>query len=132
MLNLTLVFKDIKLSSTKLQAHASLDDYPEKNICIGEGEEKKQHPNNSSRAWLCLLPFTEQYIYYTSPLRTQHPMDIPMLKAYQSVHIPFNGSYIPSTDAMITIIFPAKRFILVIILRSRNLGYIKKTQISRF
>lgn len=52
VLNLTLFFKDIKLSSTKLQAHASLDDYPEENICIGEGGEKKQHPNNSSRAWL--------------------------------------------------------------------------------
>jgi len=52
-----------------------------------------------------------------------------MLKAYQSMHISFNGSYIPSTDPMIAIIFPAKCFILIIIFRSRNLGYIKEAQI---
>lgn len=47
VLNLTFVFKDIKLSSTKLQAHASLDDYPEENIHIGEGEEKTKHANHT-------------------------------------------------------------------------------------
>lgn len=41
------------------------------------------------------------------------------------MHVVLNGSYIPSTDTVITIIFSAKRFILIIIFR-RNLGCTKE------
>lgn len=96
---------------------------------------------NSSRAYdfFVCQPFKYQtWIFwndssshgaFTSPLKNENIINVSMLKAYQSMHVSFNGCYIPSTDTMMVVIFPAKCFILIIIFRSRNLGYTKETQI---
>lgn len=125
-------FSEMFLHLMELSSPSSLKN-PQKNQQTKKStQNKKQTTNQKKKTPQTKKTQNNQRKTQKNPLKRQKTLTfstVSMLRAYQSMHISFNGSDIPSTDPMIVIIFPAKCFILIIVFRSRNLGYTKETQI---